>query len=183
MQPLIVSLVLDPEEQERFDALRRAHFPADRLVVGAHVSLFHALPGEEQARVEQDLGQAAAREPFDVEVHRVRSLGRGVAYDLRSLELSALHAGLQARWAGLLTPQDRQRLSAHVTVQNKVTPDAARRLLAELQRGFVPRSVRAQGLALWRYAAGPWEPLADDAFGVTGADQPTTSTTRSAGAP
>lgn len=181
MQPLIVSLVLDPAAQERFDALRRAHFPADRLVVGAHVSLFHALPGEEQERVQQDLEQGAARDAFDVEVSRVRSLGKGVAFDLRSPELSALHADLQQRWDGLLSPQDRQRLSAHVTVQNKVTPDAARRLLGALQQGFAPYAVRAEGLALWRYAGGPWEPLADYAFGA--ADQPTRSTTRSAAAP
>ncbi|MCU1692475.1 MAG: hypothetical protein JWM64_1566 [Frankiales bacterium] len=171
MQPLVVSLVLDPVAQERFDALRRQHFPADRLVVGAHVSLFHALPGQEQARVEDDLRQAARRAPFDVAVPQVRSLGRGVAFALQAEELSVLHAALQQRWRDLLTPQDRQRLSAHVTVQNKVAPDVARRLHRSLQEGFVPSTVRAEGLALWRYAGGPWEPVGTYPFAAgTGAE-------------
>ncbi|MCW2778150.1 MAG: hypothetical protein JWN17_1875 [Frankiales bacterium] len=168
MQPLVVSLVLDPVSQERFDALRRAHFPRDRLQVGAHVSLFHALPGEDEPQVDAALRAAARRQPFDVAVTAVRSLGRGVAFALHADELSALHCGLQQAFQDRLTPQDRQRLSAHVTVQNKVTPDAARRLLAQLAASFTPYVVRAEGLALWRYAGGPWEPRATYPF--TGAD-------------
>ena len=44
-----------------------------------------------------------------------------------------------------------------MTVQNKVPPDRARALLAELQAGFAPYDVTATGLALWRYLGGPWE--------------------------
>lgn len=44
----------------------------------------------------------------------------------------------------------------HVTVQNKVAPQAARALLAELQAGFSPFTMRAEGLNLWRYLGGPW---------------------------
>ena len=164
MRPLIVSLVLHDDAQQRFDALRRQHFPPERLVVGAHVSLFHALPGEREQQVRADLEQAAGREPFDVAVEAVRSLRRGVAYALRSDELSRLHRGLQRAWEPWLTRQDAQRLSAHVTVQNKVEPQRARALQAELAASFAPYAVRAEGLALWRYAGGPWEPLDRYAF-------------------
>ena len=157
--PLVLTLQLDPASQERFDALRRAHFPPERNHLQAHVTLFHALPGEHELAVRSDLERAAQRPAYDVDVVRVRSLGRGVAYDLRSAELAAQRTGLARRWAPWLTPQDARPHAAHVTVQNKVTPERARALLHELEAGFAPYAVRATGLALWRYLGGPWEPL------------------------
>src|SRR6476469_7699644 len=47
-RPLIVTLLLDDAAQQRFDALRTAHFPAERNHLAAHVTLFHALPGEQE---------------------------------------------------------------------------------------------------------------------------------------
>ena len=163
-RPLIVTLLLDEAAQRRFDRLREAHFPPERNHLAAHVTLFHALPGDQLARVDADLAGAAARMPFDVEVTGVRSLGRGVAYTLASAELAELRAGLAAAWAPWLTPQDRQRHAPHVTVQNKVEPAAARALLRELEAGFAPYAVTATGLALWRYLGGPWEPLGSYRF-------------------
>ena len=160
MEPLIVDLLLDDEAQARFDRLRRAHFPPERLVVGAHVTLFHALPGERQAEVRDVVASLVDRPPFAVRVTGVVSLGRGVAFALHSDELAALHRDLQRAFAPDLTPQDRQPLRAHVTVQNKVPPERARALHAELAAGFTPYDVPATGLGLWRYAGGPWEPLA-----------------------
>ena len=157
MPPLIVTLALDPAAQARFDALRAAHFPPARNHLAAHVTLFHALPGEHLEAVRSDLDEVAGRPAYDVQVVRVRSLGRGVAYDLRAGELEAQHRELAARWAPWLSRQDAQPLSPHVTVQNKVEPQAARALLAELSASFVPYAVRATGLALWRYLGGPWE--------------------------
>lgn len=164
MQSLIVTLVLDPASQERFDALRRAHFPPERNHLAAHVTLFHAVPGEHEVSVRADLTECARRPAFDVRVRRVRSLGRGVAYDLASAQLTSLHAALADTWAPWLTPQDRSWHSAHVTVQNKADPARARALLAALQEGFSPYDVRAEGLALWRYLGGPWEPLSEYRF-------------------
>ncbi len=68
-----------------------------------------------------------------------------------------LHGRLAEAFREHLTAQDRQRLQPHVVVQNKVTPAAARELLAELEREFMPREVEAVGLDLWRYLGGPWE--------------------------
>ena len=162
--PLVVTLQLDADAQARFDALRRVHFPPERNHLQAHVTLFHALPGAEQARVRDDLAEVARRPGFAVSVVRVRSLGRGVAYDLRSSQLDAARAELVRRWSPWLTPQDARPHAAHVTVQNKVQPAAARALLGELQAGFVPYEVTATGLVLWRYLGGPWEPLGDYRF-------------------
>ncbi len=167
--PLVLTLTLDAPAQERFDALRRRHFPADRNHLAAHVTLFHHLPGDRRAAVEDDVAEAAAGTgPLRVTVERVRSLGRGVAYDLVCPPLLALRAGLADRWRAHLTPQDRQWSRPHVTVQNKVTPDRARATLADLAAAFAPYEVTGTGLALWRYLGGPWEPLRRWGFSPAG---------------
>ncbi|GHE14143.1 2'-5' RNA ligase family protein [Klenkia taihuensis] len=163
--PLVVTLLLAQEAQQRFDELRSRHFPADRLVVGAHVTLFHAVPGEHEDAVRADLAAAADRPGFDVEVAGVRMLGRGVAFDLRSDDVTGLRTALARRWAPWLTRQDAQWRHPHVTVQNKVTPAAARALHDDLADGFEPYPVPASGLGLWRYEGGPWAPLDRYPFG------------------
>jgi 2'-5' RNA ligase len=163
-EPLVVTLLLDDEPQGRFDRLRAEHFPTERNFLAAHVTLFHALPGEHLDAVRSDLVTAADREAFDVAVTGLRFLGRGVAFTLESAELGALRAELAAAWQPWLTPQDRQRHAPHVTVQNKVEPAVARALHDRLLAEFVPHRVRARGLGLWRYLGGPWEPLAELPF-------------------
>ena len=163
-EPLIVSLLLGEEAQARFDRLREEHFPPERNHLRAHVTLFHALPGEHVDAVRADLAAAADREAFDVAVTGLRFLGRGVAYTLESAELRTVRAGLAAAWEPWLTPQDRQRHAPHVTVQNKVQPAVARALYDRLLGGFVPHRVRARGLGLWRYLGGPWAPVAELPF-------------------
>jgi 2'-5' RNA ligase len=163
--PLVITLLLAEAAQERFDRLRAAHFPPERNHLAAHVTLFHALPGEREDAVAADLAAAAGRPAFDVAVTGVRLLGRGVAYTLESAELAALRDRLAAAWAPWLTPQDRQRHAPHVTVQNKVEPAVARALHARLQAAFTPERVPATGLGLWRYLGGPWERVAGYPFG------------------
>jgi 2'-5' RNA ligase len=167
MAPLIVTLLLDEDAQQRFDRLRTAHFPADRLVVGAHVTLFHALPGEQLAEVRAELGRVAARPPFAVTLTGVRFLGRGVALDLAAPELLALRSALARSFDPWLTPQDRQWSRPHVTVQNKVEPSVARALHAELSAAFVPETVTARGLGLWHYRGGPWSSEAEVPFSAS----------------
>ena len=163
--PLVVTATLDRDSQQRFDGLRRRHFPPERNHLAAHLTLFHALPGEHETAVGADLADVVDT-AYDVEVSGVRVLGRGVAYDLRSPALHAARRELARRWAPWLAPQDRQGFRPHVTVQNKVAPDQARRLHAELAASFAPYVVRVEGLALWRYRGGPWEPVA--VFRATG---------------
>ena len=164
-EPLIVTLLLEEAAQQRFDRLREQHFPPERNHLAAHVTLFHALPGEQLDAVRADLAAAADRPAFDVAVTGVRFLGRGVAYSLASSEVAALRAGLVSSWEPWLTPQDRQKHAPHVTVQNKVAPAAARALHERLLAEFVPYDVGARGLGLWRYLGGPWEPVDEYPFG------------------
>jgi 2'-5' RNA ligase len=161
---LVVTLLLDDDAQRRFDRLRAEHFAPERNHLSAHVTMFHALPGEHLDEVSAGLRTAAGREPFDVEVTGLRFLGRGVAYTLRSAELADLRDGLAAAWEPWLTRQDRQRHAPHVTVQNKVEPAVARALHERLAAEFTPWSARARGLGLWRYLGGPWEAVSEHPF-------------------
>lgn len=155
--PLVITLDLDEATMARFQAERAELFPAHRTQVGAHLTLFHAIPGQMEAEVLEEVQAAADRPPFDVAVSKVISLGQGAAYSLEAPELTALHARLRKSWAAHLTPQDSQGFRPHVTVQNKVDPATARETVQRLQAAFVPFTARAQALVVWRYIGGPWE--------------------------
>jgi 2'-5' RNA ligase len=163
--PLVVTLRLERAAQERFDAQRIQLFPAGRTAVGAHVTMFHALPAHLREDVEAELGRLAATQPFPVDVTEVYPLGRGVAYRIASEEAQRLHRRLQDRWRPYLTRQDAQPFRPHVTVQNKVRPEVARATLDRLRTAFRPEVTRAVGLELWRYDGGPWTLLRRWAFG------------------
>ena len=169
--PLILTVRLSDEAQARFDRLRALHFPPERNVVPAHITLFHHLPGAQAQAVQAELDTVCAGGvAFEVEAAGLRFLGRGVAYELRAPELLRLRAGLARAWADWLTPQDRQGFRPHVTVQNKVEPERARALLAALQAGFTPFAFEALGLRLWRYLGGPWQAVSEHPFGRAGTD-------------
>lgn len=164
--PVVLTATVDEVTQAAWDSLRRAWFPPERLVVGAHVTLFHALPGiHEDEVVAECAAVAGSRGPFTLAVDGVRSLGRGVALVVRSPELVAVHARVRRRWLEWLTPQDKQPLKPHVTVQNKVSRETAAATLEVLREDFGPREGTATGLAVWRYVGGPWEPVTALPFG------------------
>jgi hypothetical protein len=165
--PLILTLTLDADTQAWLDALRRAHFPPERNLVPAHVTLFHALPGGELDAVLAALAEECrAVAPSGVRIGPPRFLGRGVALEVGAPQAAVLRARLAARWRDRLTPQDRQGWRPHATVQNKVAAERARALHAELAASLPVREGRAEGLSLWRYRGGPWE--AAGTFGFAG---------------
>ncbi len=164
---LILTAGFDEPAFAYLDGLRRRYFPPERNFLRAHLTLFHALPGSEEAAIRADLARAAADQPpIDARAAGVMALGRGVAVRIEAPGLAELRAALAARWESWLTPQDRQKLRAHVTVQNKVDPEVARALHAELAAGFEPFPVRIERLCLWRYLGGPWEARAAFPLGM-----------------
>ncbi len=155
--PLILTLALDEGARERFERLRRAHFPRERNVIPAHLTLFHHLPGDQEGAVVADIEEVCGRHgPPRLTATAPLLLGRGVAYALDAPELAAVHAALARAWWPWLTAQDRQPFRPHVTVQNKVAPEQARALYERLRAEFVPFEVVGEGLHLWRYLGGPW---------------------------
>ena len=162
---LILTALLDVASQKRFDDERQRYFPAAINFIPAHVTLFHALPPEERAGIVHWLERVCRDQvPAPFETRGLRFLGRGVAYDLYMPELVALRVGLAAAWMDWLTPQDRQGFRPHVTVQNKVSPDSARALFAELQGRYAAWRGEVLGLLLWEYQGGPWSQLEELRF-------------------
>lgn len=164
-QPLILTLKLDQRSFDYFDGLRRQYFPPERNIIPAHVSLFHALPGSQEAAIRETLSAVCADTPATpLHFNQLRFLGKGVAVAADSPELARLHGLLAARWQAWLSPQDRQPFRPHVTLQNKVTPEAARALYDQLAAGWQPMTARGKGLLLWRYLGGPWDFVNEFAF-------------------
>jgi 2'-5' RNA ligase superfamily len=158
--PLILTLGFNPDTQSWLETMRRAHFPPARNLVPAHVTLFHALPGEAAAEIRAALTAECALLPRSrVRIGPPRSLGRGVALDVAAPGVASLRARLAALWRPWLTAQDRQAWRPHATVQNKVAPDVARALLEALAATLPVREARAEALLLWRYRGGPWEAM------------------------
>ena len=164
-RPLILTLILEPALADPLNALRRKHFPPERNFLDAHVTLFHALPGEHEKTIRRELEAFCTATPaFEVRVPRVRQWGKGVFAELSSPDLLGFRAELAARWDDLLTPQDRRPFKPHVTVQNKVPEAEAQALYRALGPTWTPLSGRATGAALWTYAGGPWEAAASFRF-------------------
>ncbi len=158
--PIIVTALFGREDQAFFDGERSAYFPPERNQLAAHLTMFHHLPPTLAPELRQRLiaetrGIAAPR----ARIADVISLGRGVAYRIDSEELVNIRERLAAAFTGLLTPQDAGGWRAHVTVQNKVEPAAAKALLTALRANFRPRPVAIAGLAAYWYRGGPWEML------------------------
>ncbi len=158
--PLILTLTLDAAAQHWFDALRREHFPAGRTQVGAHVTMFHALPGVRERSVVREVAAVCRLcGPLTAQVSGLRFLGRGVAFGLDIPGAARLRQALATAFARELTPQDQAAWKPHVTVQNKVDPAHARQTQAILATLVWPATIQATGIAVWRYKGGPWEAL------------------------
>jgi 2'-5' RNA ligase len=163
--PLILTLQLDQASFERLDGLRQTYFPPERNFIPAHITLFHALPGHEEGSISADLARICAEvTPFGVAFPSLHMLGRGVALVVEAPALRQLRQQLAARWQSWLSPQDRQGYRPHVTIQNKVSPEQARALHAQLSPQWEPFAAQGLGLFLWRYLGGPWEQIKVFAF-------------------
>ena len=156
MQPLILTAAFDETSRAVFHDLRNRHFPPSLNRVPAHLTLFHHLPGSELPSILDRLTTEASHlAPIPFVTAGVRFLGRGCAFDIAAPALLQLRAALAADWRGWLNPQDRQGFRPHVTVQNKVAPDAAQALAEDLAT-LPPMKGRIVGLDLWHYEGGPW---------------------------
>ena len=154
---LIVTAELGPADLAWLDRLRRAHYPAERNRLPAHLTMFHALPPSAEGEVRARLSRLANRGAPAATIAGLMDLGGGVAFRIVSPDLDQIRGELSQDLRGLLGAQDAGGWRPHVTIQNKVPPKAARSLLANLERDFRPRRLAIGGLGLHRYMDGPWE--------------------------
>ena len=155
--PLILTVLLDDDAQTFFNQKRKQYFPPERNFLSAHLTLFHHLPDDETTIIETIKTLCGQQKPMTLEVTAPVNIGKGVAYKMESKALVNLHKILRKKWQLFLTPQDRQGLWPHVTVQNKVSVGEAYNCLQNLYKEFAPFTVYANGLILWRYLNGPWQ--------------------------
>jgi hypothetical protein len=127
--------------------------------------MFHHLPPGVEAELCDRLKSLTRAAAPTAQLAGLMNLGWGVAFRIESCALEDVRAELAEAFASLLTPQDRAGWRPHVTVQNKVSPDIARSLLAALSQSFMPRPVSIVGLGLFRYLDGPWESIGAWRFG------------------
>ncbi|MET0372800.1 MAG: 2'-5' RNA ligase family protein [Rhizorhabdus sp.] len=167
--PIIVTALMGPDDFAWADGLRRAHFPAERNQLPAHLTMFHHLPPSALDMLKRLLAmEARVAVPPAVRITRLLPLGRGVALGVESPGLSAVRSQIADAMQGLLTPQDQAAWRPHITIQNKVAPSAARALLQALSADFQPRSLSLTGFAAYWYRGGPWEPIAEYKFSRSG---------------
>jgi len=139
-QPFILTAALPPDLANFAEGLRRAHYPAEKNHLHAHVTLFHAFAPS--------------------------LLEEAIALD--APELLRLRARVAEHFRGSLTAQDLHEPRPHITIQNKVTKEEARALQAGLAPVLAPWIKKGRfafpALALHRYRGGPWEPIKTSAF-------------------
>jgi hypothetical protein len=161
---LIVLAELGKADFAWLDSLRRRHYPAGRNRVPAHLTLFRSLPPSAEEEVRRSLSRAASAAAPLAEIIGVLDMDSGVALRIRSAELDEIRDRLAEEFRGLLTAQDLGGWTAHVTIQNKAEPRAARDLLRQMRTGFEPRPLEISGLELVRYVEGAWAPVARYGF-------------------
>ncbi|MEP6673555.1 MAG: 2'-5' RNA ligase family protein [Ferruginibacter sp.] len=161
--PLIVTLQLEKPAADFFSLQRKTYFPAHINYLDAHLTLFHVLPSGETI-IKKTIESICQRNEFNLEVTGIKNIGNGVAYNIESQELSAMHLNMQKEFDSFLTGKDRGKLWPHITIQNKVTAFKALTLYQKLSSEFKPFSVKATGISTWKYLDGPWEHVEDFSF-------------------
>lgn len=163
--PLIVTAELPADLHRWATRLRASHFPPERNFLEAHVTLFHALPAMVEAELKELLARLVATTPqVPARLEGITSLGGGTALRLASPAMLALRDEISAHFHGMLTAQDRHPPRLHVTIQNKVTPAAARALQSSLHGTVAACGFAFVGLAVHRYCGGPWQPVRSFSF-------------------
>ncbi|HAD97563.1 MAG TPA: phosphoesterase [Cryomorphaceae bacterium] len=156
-RPLILTLKLNPEAELFFNKLREEYFPPERNYLKAHLTLFHALPGEQLSEIQSGLKEIAGKTiPFQLKPESWKAIGKGVAFILDCPELISLHQQLQSRWTSHLTRQDAQKLWPQITIQNKVSLEEARITMDKI-KDLRPPPIQGIGFNLFYYDNGPWE--------------------------
>lgn len=166
--PLVLTLKLDQASFDRFNALRQQYFPPERNFLLAHVTLFHALPGEQIFSIQETLKSVCSQTaPLALHFPQLRFLGRGLAIEVDCPQLVQVRQQLAKVWQPWLTPQDRQGYRPHITIQNKVTSTEARQVYEQLSSTWQAGNGWGEGLLLWHYQGGPWQLAADFLFTST----------------
>ncbi|ORY82475.1 hypothetical protein BCR37DRAFT_379468 [Protomyces lactucae-debilis] len=161
IRPRILSLRLEASTLEALTSIRKAHFPSQASELGAHVTLFHAIPPSSEADLVEVLTQGALlRSPFSLTIGHVKMNKSGsiILLPLYSQDLKKVVEAVQEKLEGVLSAQDAQRFhTAHITLCNKRTPTDTQERFPIVQSalhkaGLSPKTLlTASQLDLWEY--------------------------------
>lgn len=164
-EPFIVTAEMPGDLFAYANGLRRAHYPAERNRLGAHVTLFHALApsllGELKPLLSAMAGEFSAPE---ARLNGVMDLGKGTALAVSSPAMLDIRSEIASRFHGALTAQDDHAPRLHITLQNKVDRAAAWALQQELAAIDLTRKFHFTALGLHIYKGGPWETIGTWSF-------------------
>lgn len=162
--PLIVTADFVPADFAWLEALRRAHYPAERNRVPVHLTMFQGLPPSVSEEVRRELALYSAEPPPRAIIAGLMNLSAGVAFLVVSEELERIRDAIADHFHGLLCGPDAAGWRPHITIQNKVPSRQAKALVYELERNFRPRQLSIAGMSVHRYRGGPWETIASCRF-------------------
>jgi len=156
--PFIVTAELPPDLLSWADGLRQQHFPPERNWLKAHVTLFHAFAPSLREELRSVLAAMAGEyAPPAARLDGLMNLGKGTALAISSPAMLEVRERIAERFHGALTAQDSHQPRLHITIQNKVLPDAAKALQLTLAEAITARSFRFAGLGLHLYCNPHWE--------------------------
>ncbi|MGB5723643.1 MAG: 2'-5' RNA ligase family protein [Parasphingorhabdus sp.] len=157
-RPIIMTAQMGKAEFAWANSLRKSHYPPERNMVGAHITLFHHLPPQALDEIKARVIELTSSLPNpEAKLSGLIHLGSGVAYRLHAPQLLDLRMEMADRFAGLLVAQDQQTPRLHITIQNKVNSREAQNLFERLSAEFEPRSFAIRGIALHYYVDGAWQ--------------------------
>ena len=135
--PLIVTAELPPDILAWADALRRAHYPAERNKLTAHVTLFHSFAPSLREELRGVLGRVAGEfAPPAARLNGLMNLGSGTALAIDCPAMLDVRDYIAAHFRGALTAQDQHEPRLHITIQNKVSRAEAKALQQELNQSL-----------------------------------------------
>ena len=147
---MIVTALLEESLKDQLSELRNKYFPPKINYIPAHVTLFHAAPLELQDIWTLPTG------PVSIDLSVPVFLGKGFGVKVICPELEKWKATI-LKTSLKFTPQDKVLKHFHVTFQNKVTSETAKKDFAEFCKSWRPITSEVRGVETWIYQNGPWE--------------------------
>ena len=156
--PFIVTAELPRDVLAWADGLRAKHYPPERNKLAAHVTLFHSFAPSLREELLRVLGRLAGEYARpEARIGSLMPLGTGTALAIHSPGMLAIRQHIAEMFHGALTAQDSHAPRLHITIQNKVTPQAAKALQRALAATLEPRAFAFAGLGLHLYRETRWE--------------------------
>ena len=164
----VLTILTDAKHHGTMTELRNRYFPKHLNKLDAHLTLFHALPGSKlETSIVPALEQLVQEyAPFALHASSTPfRMKRGIAIDIPKSQGREQIQGIRQRllkpWRdeGFLSGQDAGGARCHYTIMNKVDDEeAVSKAFEEVSKEWKGNWGMADGLALWKYDHGFWEP-------------------------